>query len=43
MIYIGIDVGKNKLDCLWLKDVLSEKVKTKVFKNNQEGFENITQ
>jgi transposase len=43
MIYIGIDVGKNKLDCLWLKDVLSEKVKTKVFKNNQEDFENITQ
>lgn len=43
MIYIGIDVGKNKLDCLWLRDVLSEKVKTKVFKNNQEDFQNIAQ
>ncbi|ADZ92967.1 IS110 family transposase [Marinomonas mediterranea] len=43
MIYIGIDVGKNKLDCLWLKDVLSEKIKTKVFKNNPEDFERIAQ
>lgn len=43
MIYVGIDVGKNKLDCLWLREIQSEKVKTKVFKNHREDFENIAQ
>jgi len=41
MIYIGIDVAKNKLDCLWLKEIQPEKIKTKMFKNNIEDFENI--
>lgn len=33
MAVIGIDVSKNKLDCLWLKDPVNSKVKTKVFRN----------
>lgn len=33
MTVIGIDVSKNKLDCLWLKDPALSKVKTKVFHN----------
>lgn len=38
MEYIGIDVSKAKFDCLWLRDVENLKVKTKVFKNNLQGF-----
>lgn len=34
---IGIDVSKDKLDVLWLRDVMAKKVKTKVFKNNKLG------
>ena len=37
--YIGIDVSKDKFDCLWLRDVSTGKVKTKVFKNNQLGYQ----
>ena len=33
MIIIGIDVSKDKLDCLWLKDLTTSKVKAKVFNN----------
>jgi len=43
MISIGIDVSKNKLDCLWLRDISKEKVKTKVFKNNQADFKLLSQ
>jgi transposase len=32
---IGIDVSKNKLDVLWLRDIGTKKVKTRVFKNNK--------
>jgi len=39
MEYIGIDVSKDKFDCLWLRDVSTGKVKTKVFKNNQLGYQ----
>ena len=35
---IGIDVSKNKLDVLWLKDPVTLKVKSKVFRNTPEGF-----
>ena len=34
---IGIDVSKNKLDVLWLKDPQTRKAKTKVFLNTIEG------
>lgn len=35
---IGVDVSKAKLDCLWLKDLQTSKVKTKVLPNNPAGF-----
>lgn len=37
MFYVGIDVSKQKLDCLWLRDPEALKVKTKVFSNSAEG------
>lgn len=37
MMIIGIDVSKAKLNCLWLRDVTTGKVKSKVIKNNAEG------
>jgi len=37
--YIGIDVAKEKIDCLWLKDIDSLKAKTKVLPNTKAGFE----
>lgn len=39
MAVIGIDVSKNKLDCLWLKDPVALKVKTKVFRNDTKDHE----
>jgi transposase len=36
--YVGIDVAKEKIDCLWLKDPERLKVKTKVLSNDQTGF-----
>lgn len=39
MHYIGIDVSKHKLDCLWLRDAEAQKVKTKVFKNTSEHIQ----
>ena len=36
---IGIDVSKAKLDCLWLKDVVNVKVKTKVLHNTAVGHQ----
>ncbi|MGR5412216.1 IS110 family transposase [Vibrio astriarenae] len=41
MEYVGIDVSKGKFDCLWLKDSSKNKVKTKVFRNNQSGFKEL--
>lgn len=37
MAMIGIDVSKKKLDCLWLKDVVTSKVKSRVFDNTPAG------
>lgn len=37
MQYIGIDVSKAKLDCLWLRDTENQKVKTKVHENSKAG------
>ena len=38
---IGIDVAKDKFDLLWLKDMTSLKIKTKVFPNSQAGFKSL--
>lgn len=38
MIVIGIDVSKEKIDCAWLRDIATGKIKTKVLKNRPEGF-----
>lgn len=38
MAHIGIDVSKDKLDLLWLRDPEQNKVKTKVFKNQPDAF-----
>jgi len=43
MITIGIDVSKVKIDCLWLRDVTTGKVKSKVFKNTAEGHSALLQ
>lgn len=37
--HIGIDVSKQKLDVSWLRDAATLKVKSRIFKNNQEGFD----
>lgn len=34
---IGIDISKVKIDCTWLRDLSTGKVKSKVFKNTLEG------
>ena len=41
MMYFGIDVSKNKLDCAWLRDVTTTKVRTRGFPNNPKGFKTI--
>lgn len=38
---IGIDVAKDKFDCLWLKDIKSLKIKTKVLPNSKQGFQQL--
>ncbi len=43
MIVIGIDVSKEKLDCLWLRDPQNLKVKSKVFGNTLKSFEQLCQ
>ena len=37
MFYLGIDVSKAKVDCAWLRDGVTERVKTHVFGNDAEG------
>jgi len=39
--HIGIDVAKDKFDCLWLKDIDALKIKTKVLPNSKEGFQKL--
>jgi len=41
MAMIGIDVSKAKLDCLWLRDTVSLKVKSKVLSNTAAGFQTL--
>lgn len=38
---IGIDVAKDKIDCLWLRDITSLKIKTKVLPNSAQGFQQL--
>lgn len=38
---IGIDVAKEKIDCLWLRDTNTLKIKTKVLPNNPAGFKQL--
>ena len=40
-VMIGVDVSKAKLDCLWLKDSQTLKVKTKVLANTAEGHRHL--
>lgn len=39
MHYVGIDVSKHKLDCLWLRDPERLKIKTKVLSNDPAGHQ----
>ena len=41
MMTIGIDVSKDKLDVLWLKEVARRKVKTRVFKNQESAYQQL--
>jgi len=41
MADIGIDVSKARLDCLWLRDRISLKVKNKVFPNTPAGHRSL--
>ncbi|ADC70737.1 transposase IS116/IS110/IS902 family protein [Thioalkalivibrio sp. K90mix] len=38
MAHIGIDVSKNKLDCMWVRDLEAGKVKPKVFPNRPDQY-----
>lgn len=40
---VGVDVSKEKLDCLWLRDRATMKVKSKVVKNTQSGITSLMQ
>lgn len=40
---IGIDVSKEKIDCAWLRDIETGKVKTKVLNNKPDGFVSLIQ
>jgi len=39
--FVGIDVSKAKLDCLWLREVQARKVKTKVLGNDDKGHRDL--
>ncbi len=39
MKYFGIDVSKKKIDCAWLRDSVTGKVKTRIFDNTPKGFQ----
>jgi len=39
MTVIGIDVSKDKLDCLWIRDLAHKKVKSKVLTNSPQGHQ----
>lgn len=39
--YVGIDIAKDKFDCLWLREIESLKIKTKILPNSKEGFKQL--
>ncbi len=39
--YIGIDIAKKKLDVMWLKDPQKNKGKTRIFANNDKGYQQL--
>lgn len=39
MMYFGIDVSKHKMDCAWLRDPATGKIKTRGFDNTRQGFD----
>jgi len=41
MNYFGIDVSKKKVDCAWLRDPVTGKIKTRVFLNTPQGFQQL--
>lgn len=41
MKYFGIDVSKKKVDCAWLRDPATGKIKTRVFDNTPQGFQKL--
>ena len=41
MAIIGIDVSKAKLDCVWLRDPITLKIKSKVFPNTPKGHKTL--
>lgn len=43
MFEIGIDVSKAKLDCLWLRDAGTDKVKTRKLDNHGQGHRQLVQ
>lgn len=43
MHYVGIDVSKDKIDCLWLRDPEARKVKTKVLTNSKDGHQRLSE
>lgn len=38
---IGIDIAKDKFDCMWLKDAVALTIKSKVLPNTSKGFEEL--
>lgn len=40
---VGVDVSKAKLDCVWLRDAQTNKIKTKVVGNDRKGHQALTQ
>ena len=36
--FVGVDVSKKKLDCVWLRDVEQVKIKSKSIPNDAEGY-----
>ena len=43
MTTFGIDVSKATLDCLWLRDAQTRRIKTRVFKNTPAGHQALVQ
>lgn len=40
-MFIGIDVSKLKLDCVWIRDLTSLKIKSKVLPNTAQGHQEL--